>query len=320
MRVGVILVNWNGWRDTVECLESLVPAMRGGDVAVVVVDNASTNDSVMQLERWGARIAHELSFGRLVSHAPTKCPNIALVVADENRGFAAGNNIGIEVLRAHYACDYYWLLNNDTVIEADAIEALVKFAEARPEVGVIGSTIVEHQERGRIQCAGGAYYDPRTTVNWAALAGCPRDGIEHAREPRMNYICGAAMFMRAALVDHVGLLEEEYFLYYEEIDYARRATSMGYAIGWCRDAIVYHKGGASTGGNRSRTTKKSALAEYHANLSCLKFTRRFEPDSLRVISATRFALKTGYLLATRQWQLLPTLVRAYVDFFGEDAP
>lgn len=315
-RVGIVLVNWNGWRDTIACLESLAPALRGGLAQVVVVDNGSTDPSLAELARWGAGRAPTLglTWGRAPAEAPpAELPAVTVLAAGANRGFAAGNNAGLRYLRAHAEHAYLWLLNNDATVEPEAVAALVAFADAHPAVGLVGSTIVDHAAPDRIQCAGGAFYDRRLTRNRAALAGHPRSAVAAAGElPRFDYICGAAMFMRATMVDEVGLLDEAYFLYYEEIDYARRAIAHGHELAWCRAAVVHHKGGASTGGNQPR---RSALAEYHANLSCLKFTRRFEPRSFVPVAITRFALKTGYLVAGRQWHLLPTLVRAYVDYF-----
>jgi GT2 family glycosyltransferase len=115
-------------------------------------------------------------------------------------------------------------------------------------------------------------------------------------------------------VAHGGLFSPSYFLYYEEIDYARRAAASGYGLGWCRGSIVFHKGGASAGSKIGGNARKSVTAEYHSNLSALKYTRKFHPGILPVAFVSRLCLKVVHAAISHDLRLLRPLFEAYRDF------
>lgn len=314
--IGIVILNYNGAADTIECLTSVLPAAPEG-TRVVVVDNASTDRSFEAIFKWLTTYCERCALVFECGRANNSDTNghvfdVALIRAEKNRGFSAGNNIGIAYLESRGGCRYYWLLNNDTVIATNAVRALTSFADAHSSMGLIGSTIVDYNDRDRVQCAGGALYSRLTTRTRSALAGVMLSTALTSREPAMNYICGAAMLIRREVFADVGYLDERYFLYYEEIDYSRRALTLGHRLGWCRESIVFHKGGATT---NAGSKSKSPLSEYHSNLSCLKYIAKFESTSrLVVIAATRLFLKSTFLGFERRWNLYRALMKAYLDF------
>src|SRR5437667_2934701 len=255
-RVCVVLVNWNNWTDTVECLESLGAVSGPQILDIVVVENGSANGSGDELASWIGEKCERTGLHALIvwadelektERAPLpEAPTITLVRSRLNRGFAGGGNIGLRYGLQVLNADYYWLLNNDTTVHPDAIAALLCAARNRAD-GILGSTIVDYHRNGHVQVAGGARYNRLLTLSRPLLAGVLLEqALNYGGDDSVDYIAGAAMFFRNEVLQRVGLLSEDYFLFYEELDYARRSLRCGYGLAWCRQSIVYHKGGMVT--------------------------------------------------------------------------
>lgn len=317
--VTIIVVNWNSWGHTEESVTSVLPFVHAHLARLVIVDNASSDNSVSSIQRWISAQSSGIPRREIDPlQKSTQSGWITLVCAPDNRGFAAGNNIGLRYSLRNTNSQFFWLLNHDTVAHPEALTALLRCAQASPTVGMFGSTLVDYYDRDRVQCAGGARYHVMTTRNKLVLAGKPvRTVIDMSprQDDRLDYIAGASLFIRREVVERIGLMNEDYFLFYEELDYAYRAKPLGYGLGWCRDSIVYHKGGASTGSRSSMNKAKSSTAEFHSTLSALKFTQRFYPALLLFVCAARLILKLFSLAARREWHLMPALLGAYVSFF-----
>ena len=130
----------------------------------------------------------------------------------------------------------------------------------------------------------------------------------------IDFVTGAAAFIRATALRQVGLFCEDYFLYFEELDFCRRISKVGFRISWCPESYVYHEAGRSAGSRSQASTRKSSLAEYHSNLSCLIFMRKFHPRLLWLAATVRFFLKIAHQLIHLEPYLLLPLVQAYRDY------
>ena len=311
-RVGIVVLNWNQSQDTLECLNSLLPWARQGIASIICCDNGSNDDSLQTLVHWAKGGFNVMESGSPeYSSAP---PDFLLLSTGKNLGYAGGNNAAIRHTLRFGAFEYIWLLNNDTVVEEKALEALLATADSHPHIGALGSTIVHYADPETLQCAGGCRYLPALTLMWMAMGGLPRRRLAGLKKcPRLDYIMGAALFLRAEVLRKVGLLNEDYFLYYEELDYARRLHRSGYKIGWCRESVVRHKGGVSTGGGTHQGG--SWTANYHENLSTLKFTAQYHCWWLPVAASFRLFMKLLVIIAARRWSVLAPTLQAYRDFF-----
>lgn len=306
--VYVLLINWNGWADTIECLESIFRNRYQG-FRVIVCDNQSEDNSIEHIKAWAENrldlvpkrnndIFHK-SFPPVVKPLPyveysqeeaeaggrdnDKDAGLIIIKNHKNLGFAGGNNVGLRYALSRNDFDYIWLLNNDTVIEPDALESLIARMKEMPDAGMCGSTLLYYDNPIRIQALGGGYYSRWLGLPWhLGRLKKATDAIDVKKvEAWMNYVVGASMLVSKDFLRDVGLMCEDYFLYFEETDWAIRAKGR-YSLAYAPDSIVYHKVGRSIG-TSSNPKKKSLLCDYYNIRNRLFFTRRYYPLALPTI-------------------------------------
>lgn len=271
--VYVVILNWNGAHDTIACLQSLA-GLQGPSPKVIVCDNASVDDSWSMLQ---------------VYVEQQRALDIQLVQTGANLGFAGGNNVGLRLALSDPSMECVWLLNNDTVVAPEALVALQRYMTQHPNVGVCGSTLLYADEPDRIQAVGGQYH-PWLGTSTHLLGHQPySEALCRSVNPaELDYVVGAAMFVRRAVLEKIGLLAEEYFLYCEEIDWATRMKRQmpEMTLGYAPDSLVYHKEGAST--QTSDRTKKiyRYFSDYFFITSRLKFSRKYFPFHSLVVQAS----------------------------------
>jgi GT2 family glycosyltransferase len=324
----ITIVNWQGWEDTLACVQSIQKLDYVGNVSIIVCDNASQNDSWQQLFNWAQQnylsSPINIAFKTPVTtshtfHTPfTKTPitDFTLIRTTHNLGFAGGHNAALYYVLEDTASEYVWLLNNDTVVDANALTTLVDSATQHPRIALWGSTVLEYDQPHIVQCAGGCRYFPGLTLFQNVYGGLPLNQVlQFNASPKLDYVYGASMFLSTKALRQVGFLNEEYFLFYEELDYTQRLRRHGYAIGWCKASRVYHKGSQSVGNRKEGNSAKLSRANYYENLSTLKYTLNFHPFLLPLVIPLRLILKTVMLLKRREYYLLNSLWQAYRDFF-----
>lgn len=313
-KVYIIIVNWNGWRDTIECLESVLrldyPSFR-----VIVCDNASSDSSLDRIAEWaGGGVASGCSNPDLQHLTSPPCSKpipflrtgpgerVALEARDEklflvqtgsNLGFAGGSNVGLRLALNAGDFHYAWLLNNDTVVAPQALTSLVRRMQERPDAGICGSALLYYHDPSLIQAAGGSVFN-----RWLARGGhigmlgdagsLPPPGEV---ELKMKYVVGASMLVSRVFLETIGLMSERYFLYFEEIDWATRARGR-YSLAFAPQSTVYHKEGRSIGSSADRA-KRTPLSEYYGARSRMLFTAQHFPLGLLGVA---IALLGGSLL------------------------
>jgi GT2 family glycosyltransferase len=289
-RVYVIILNWNGWRDTLACLESVL-LLDYDNLCVVVCDNGSTDDSVTQILNWAkaqlpARIkarplmSSMVTIDALAARAgPMPDGNLILLQNHENLGFAGGNNAGLKFALARGDFDYAWLLNNDTVVERSSLTYMVEKMQSSRGAGICGSTLLYgHDPERHVRGAVYSKWFARTRL-CGSPAGDQTQVDEDAYARKIDYVVGASMLVRKAFLEDIGLMSEEYFLYFEELDWMLRARP-NYGFAHASRSLVHHKGGAATGATR---VTKSVIGEYYGTRSRILFTRKFYPHALPTV-------------------------------------
>ncbi|MRW86258.1 glycosyltransferase [Pseudoduganella sp. FT26W] len=316
-QVAVVILNWNGWRDTVECLDSLL-ASTGVALRVIVCDNASRDESVPQLRAWADARFGKAGWSEAGKPADGAAPRhvadspFVLLHNGGNLGFAGGNNPGIAYALNDPACAYIWLLNNDTTVEPDALAQAIARMEHDPRIGLCGSTLVYYHERDKVQAFGGASYTPAkgSSVHVGAfqpLAAIP--ATAEAVEASLSYVIGAAMLARRAFVEKVGLLTEDYFLYFEEIDWCTRGRAH-FTLGYAPRSVVYHKEGASIGTSASGG---SPLSVYYLFKNRLRFTARFHARHIPTVILFSL-IDVAKFVYRQRWPQAYAAVRGMLQF------
>jgi len=216
--VSIVVVNWNGLADTSECLESL-RAVTYPNYHTIVIDNGSSGDDAQVLkERFG--------------------DSIRLIASTENRGFAGGCNMAIRDALAEEA-DYVLLLNNDVTVDPRFLDELVGTAQGLPDAAALCPKVY-FSDRPTVICSTGGQVNP-----WAGTARQVGHGEEdrdqYEQMAERAYADGACMLIRREALERVGLLDEEYFAYWEETDWCARAAEAGYKCYYVPAARVWHK-------------------------------------------------------------------------------
>lgn len=227
MQIAIILVNYNGKQYNTACIESILAGKGGYEKKIYVVDNASRDDSMQILqERYG------------------DSAEIELIRLDDNYGFSYANNVGIHKALEEGA-EYVLLLNNDTEIAPDMLEMLIQCAQRHPG-SMIAPKIYYSDHREVIWSAGGGVSPVIRKARHIGLDQTDRGQFETER--KIGFATGCALLIPAQVIEKAGVLDERFFLYYEDTEYSFRLQKLGISIYYCPRAVMYHKVGASSKG------------------------------------------------------------------------
>jgi len=309
-KVAIIILNWNGWKDTIECLESVFRNTYP-NYQVIVVDNGSTDGSIEKIKAWAdgkqthplyhlshppvekpipyiyytreeAERGGNLKFEEKVTREwqeqkksnskelnPTSPYPLIFIQTGKNLGFAGGNNIALNMMLNRNECKYIWLLNPDIIIEKDTLEKIVNFAYKRKK-NIIGCTIKNYFNTKEVLFYGGAKINFYTgTISFIKR----EEDIK-----KLDYISGGSLFTEIDNFKKIGLLPEEYFLYWEETDWCTKAILDGIMLKVCLGATCYDK--------ISTTIGKGYIAEYYYTLGALNFLSKYHSNKIKFVLFT----------------------------------
>ncbi len=258
-KVSIITVNFNQPGVTEELLNSIKTTCKYPNLEIIVVDNGSRENIV---PRWIEKYSH-----------------VRFLRSEENLGFAGGNNLGINEATG----DYFFLVNNDTEFTPGLVEKLVDLLDSNPAIGMVSPKIRYYAEKSLIQYAGFTPMDFNTARNkCVGLMEEDKGQYDHSTGPT-GFAHGAAMMVKKEAIEKAGLMAENFFLYYEEMDWCERIKQQGYQIWIEPGALIYHKESVSVG-------KKSALKEFFMNRNRILFIRRNAPRLSQLIFYCHFSL------------------------------
>ena len=272
-RIVAIVVTWNRRADLVRCLASL-QASDYDNFEVVVVDNGS-ND--------GSRAAVRQAF-----------PRINYLSSANNLGFAGGNNLGIRC-GLERGADYVFLLNDDAVVEPSTLGALAQAAEAQPAAGMWGAKIYALEDRRVVISGGGVLqggWRPMHRSQGARDDSAPGGSAED-RPIAVDFLSGAALLASRKAIEAVGLLDEDFYLYFEDVEWCYRARQRGFSVLAVPQAVVYHPD------TRARDPDSPSVTYYSARNSLL-FAKKH-----RLGYAVAARMWLGHLRSLASWSLRP---------------
>lgn len=286
--VVISLLNFNGKKNTLDCIESLENVRRDDfKLTIVVVDNASSDGS------------------------PSEISNLKIILNKENLGFAGGHNVAIKYALENGA-DYVLILNNDTYVDHDFLAELLRVAEEDKSIGILSPKIYfapgfefhknrySKNEIGKVLWYGGGEMD------WANVIGHHR-GVDEVDEGQFDNIeetelaTGCCMLIKREIFEKVGMFDDKYFLYYEDSDLNIRSNKIGFKTMYVSKSIIFHKNAGSAGGSGSK------LQDYYITRNRLVFGMRYAPIRAK-FALFRESLKV--LLNGRYWQR-----RGVLDFY-----
>jgi GT2 family glycosyltransferase len=243
-RVEVVVLNWNGYEDSIACIRS-VQKQSYPNFHVLVVDNHSSD--------------------RSPEHIQKAIPNIELIHSGANRGFGGGCNVGIRKAMSRGA-EYVWLINSDAIADPAALHQLVEIAEGDSRLGSVGSLVLEADSRDKVQLWGGGQVSLWIgTCRNRRLAG------------PLDFISGASVLLRCSALEQVGLFDEAtFFMYWEDTDLAFRLRNAGWGLAVAASSLVWHKQSASVG-------QGTPLLDRYFTTSGVRFLRRYAPVPLIAI-------------------------------------
>ena len=333
--ISIILLNYKGWKDTIECLESIFN-IQTLNYQVIVVDNNSPDDSMARIIDWAeGRLKAQVNNEALthLSHPHINKPiayslyksaeifsnennyahdeKLVLIDSERNDGFAAGNNIGMSYVLAQNSSQFVWLLNNDTVIEPNSLDNLLfcsmSYKKSHKKIGIIGAKLLHYYHPSLIQAVGGLY-NPNT-ANSKHLGDRQVDNgqFDHDISSKIDYPVGASLFVSIDYIRDVGLMCEDYFLYFEELDWILRGKAQGWDIGYCWKAKIYHKEGATIGSN-SKGAKKSLLSDFYGLRNKILFTSKHFPNKSKAVKLSYVAVIVNRLLR-KQYRTIPFILK-----------
>lgn len=266
--VSIIILNWNGWQDTIECLESVLKSEHK-NYHIILIDNFSQDGSVRKIKEWALKennVKIETNFPQFVfpladkpiqifeikinnntpignsikKHLPNKISSgsIVLVRNNENSGFAAGNNLGIKIANILFESPYLYLLNNDTVIESQTIARLIRYLHENPSIGAATSAIYYYSEPKKLANLGGKL------TFWASRKYYTE--LKDSENLSVTFITGCALIVRNKIFKGLGLLSENFFFGEEDFEFSLRLRKNSVPIACVHNSRVYHKEASSS--------------------------------------------------------------------------
>jgi len=291
-KVSIIILNWNSWRDTIECLESL-QRLTYSNYQVIVVDNGSIDGSQKKIKNW---ILHNYQKN-----------NIKIIEINNNLGFSGGNNVGIRYVLRKKDLKFIWLLNNDTVVEKNALKEMVITMNDNLKVAFCGSVILDYYNHDIIQTVGGGKINK--------FLGLPRPimrneiyNLERIQQNQIKpeYITGCSFLINVKHLRKIGFMDNTFFLYWEDTEWSERCKRKGFSLLYAPGSKIWHKKG-----NSSAILKKGA---YYDSLNCLIFFKRYYPGNLPLVLVTRVLVGIIIFFKHTNFMFLKEFIKGYLCF------
>ncbi len=290
-KVSIIVVNWNNKKDTAECLNSLLQ-VDYPNFQVLLVDNGSTDGSA--------------AFFR------EHYPGLKMIENKANLFFAEGNNVVLRQLMESDT-DYFFLVNNDTIVDKNILRELVKISESSPDIGIVGPKIYYYQPNNVIWHAGGRLNYWRCDFGSIGIRQEDRGQFDQVRD--VDYVAGCGLLIKKEVVCQIGFLDSSYVMYMDDPDWCVRAKKKGYRIVYVPAAKMWHKISASTGGGLT------PFKAYYKGKNTIKFFWKYAKWyhwlTIPLFAGVQLAAGLGRELKKGNIRILKPMLKGVIDYFKE---
>jgi len=290
--VAIIILNWNGYEHSRNCLDSLAK-LNYSNFQVLLVDNASEDNS-------GVRLKEEF-------------PSVIFLQNEQNLGFTGGNNVGIEYALAK-GFDYVMLLNNDTIVEADFLQHLVAKAYNDASIGMVQPLILLMEDPKKIWSAGGNFQ------KWLGVSNTrgdrkPLESFSFSSAP-LDWATGCCILLPSQVIREVGTLQASFFAYFEDVDWSLRVRKAGFQIQLAQDSVIYHEGNASSKKKSKEGTLSPTVFYLHARNQLFLLRRHLNFPELPlafVYHVTKYFAWIAYFCLRGRFQKAKSVIRGMRD-------
>lgn len=288
-KVSIIILNWNGWKDTIKCLESLFKVSYP-NYNVILIDNNSTDNSIKMIRQYctnklkfkekvyfnakeSAKL-WEYFIGEVNNLNPKKNSShlkFTIIKNDRNYGFAEGNNIGMRYALKNLDPNYILLLNNDTVVDKEFLNEMIKAIKNKQEIGFVGPKVYYYNYNGRrdiINFAGGRLNLLKGSTRHIGIAESDRRQYDQIK--KVDYVEGSCILIKREVLEKVGLMDTRYFAYWEENDLCMRGLKQNYFCLYVPKAKIWHKVSCSS---------KGTIKIYYLTRNRFWFTKKYAKKS-----------------------------------------
>ncbi|MBU3745083.1 MAG: glycosyltransferase family 2 protein [Sediminibacterium sp.] len=297
-KTAIILVNWNSFDLTAQCIRSLQQILDPDSVSIILVDNNSADGSGAALQ--------------------TAFPGIAYIQANDNLGFTGGNNLGI-AYAIQENCEYTLLLNNDTTVAPDFLVPLLQCMDTHPEIGAVQPLIYYHHQPTTIW-NGGSYYHEwlgHPSIRYIGKQ-LPNTPLQNQQPVSVDWITGCAFLARTALLREMGGLSNNLFMYFEDIDISFRIREKGYQLKLIPQSAIWHVGGMS---NKNKEKTKEGFVNpvvHYLNIRnriwiIKHYTRLYNLPTVLIFNCLYIAGILLYFLVRVRWGKFQTACKALLD-------
>lgn len=300
-KISLVLLNWNGHEDSVECLNSL-QNLNYDNFDIYLVDNNSQPESVEYIKSYLQRSSYTYDVKEkceLDGYIKPDSVDVLFILNDENSGFACGNNVALNYILATKNTDYVLLLNNDTTVKPNLLSEMISEYVKYPDTGFMGVKHYYYHEPGKIQTIGGGLVDK---THGEAMA---------IREPGVtdvyDFITGSCILMSFEVLETVGVMYCDYFMYWEDVDWSATAREYGYKLRICDRTSIYHKEGASI---------KSLKRIYYHTRNRIWYIKRHSSRNIYykfLIYIVLYVMKESVMNIAKNTQYSKILIKALID-------
>ncbi len=303
----IVLLNWNGWLDTINCIESIYKNI-DKPFGLVLLDNDSNDGSVENIQKYLQDAKIDYFYINEDNLLNIQKKSFLFIQNNGNYGFAKGVNVGLKYCLCQDDCEDIWLLNTDAVIEKNTHKKIREELYKNNSNGIAGSVIRYYENPDIIQTIGGGRFFPLLANGKLFYKNSPISILDNIRfnaeVKKLDYIMGASLLIKKETLKDIGLFDENFFLYAEELDLCKRAKEKGWKLAVGKESFIYHKDSAST-------KDKEGLFFYLLNKSNAYYVKKHYGHIVALIGFVCSMIMNLFSDVKRRW--FKDSIRGYID-------